>query len=292
MRLPTPLLRRDRNAHKNKFGHVLILAGSPAMLGAAALCGLAAMRSGAGLVTIGVPKSLNLTLQKKISPVIMTLPLPETTQQTLAVDAYQRIQADIEKYQAVAIGPGLTQHPQTQRFILKMIVNAIQPLVIDADALNALSGQLDTLKKNSVDKVLTPHPGEMARLLSVSKERIEKERKEMAMTLARKYNCILLLKGHRTVVASPEGMVYINRTGNSGMAKGGSGDVLTGMIAAFLGQGLSGFEAAKWGAFLHGKAGDLAAKKKDPRRHDGNGYYRKYSGGHANFGPCKLKGLR
>ena len=143
-----------------------------------------------------------------------------------------------------------------------MIATVNQPLVVDADALNALAGNLNTLTVNKGTKILTPHPGEMARLLKTSKEKIEKNRKKVAREFAARYKCVLVLKGHRTVVASPKGKIYMNRSGNAGMATAGSGDVLTGILAAFLAQGLDGFEAARWGTYLHGKAGDLAAKAK------------------------------
>ncbi len=262
MPLPAPLLRQIPNVYKNQFGHVLILAGSPHMLGAAALCGLAAMRSGAGLVTIGVPKSLNSVLQKKISAVIMTLSLKETLLQTISLSAYSSLKKELKNFQAIALGPGLSQHLSTQRFIIKVIETASQSLVIDADALNAISQNLKCLRKTSSIKILTPHPGEMSRLVALKKEFIEKNRIQVAKDFAMKYKCVLVLKGYRTVVASPQGKIYINKTGNPGMATAGSGDVLTGIIIAFLGQGLSGFEAAKWATYFHGKAGDLTAKKK------------------------------
>lgn len=262
MRLPLALSRRNRKVFKNRYGHILILAGSRNMLGAAALSSLAAMRCGAGLVTLGIPKGLNSVVQKKISPVIMTLPLNETPQQTISLAAYKQLKNRLKAYQVLGIGPGLSQNSSTQRFILKVIETATQPLVIDADALNALSENLKSLTRTSALKILTPHPGEMARLTSLKKKVIEEQREKIAREFAVKHNCILLLKGHRTVVASPKGKIYINTSGNPGMATAGSGDVLTGMIAAFVGQGLSGFEAAQWGAYLHGKAGDLAARKK------------------------------
>lgn len=264
MRLPAPLLRRDRHAHKNAFGHILILAGSARMLGAAALSGLSAMRSGAGLVTLGIPEGLNAALQKKISPVLMTFPLKATPDQTIALRAFRQVRNALDAYDVVAIGPGLSRNDSTQRFILKVIQSVPKPMVIDADALNALSRDIATLQKSSVPKVLTPHPGEMARLTRLRKADIEKKRIEVALSFAKRHGCVLLLKGHHTVVASPEGKVYINRTGNPGMATAGSGDVLTGMIAAFLGQGLPGFEAAKFAADLHGRAGNAAAKDKTP----------------------------
>lgn len=262
MRLPASLLRRNRSAHKNDFGHVLILAGSRGMMGAGALASLAAMRAGAGLVTLGVPRSLNSVAQKKISPVIMTWPLPETREQTLAPDAFSKITKRISSFHVLAIGPGLSSHPQTQKLILKIISDIPIPMVIDADALNALSLNINVLKKSRGVKILTPHTGEMARLIKMKKETVAQNRQPVAVDFAHRFNCTLLLKGHKTVVASPDGKVYLNTTGNAGMATAGSGDVLTGMIAAFLAQGLSAFDAAKFGAYLHGTAGDIAQKKK------------------------------
>ncbi len=232
------------------------------MLGAAALTSLAAMRAGAGLVTAAVPASLNAAAQKKISNVVMTLSLKETREQTVSLDAFSRIHREYDQFDVLAIGPGLSRHPSTQKLVLKIIATSPKPLVIDADALYALAGHTEILRKTAALKVLTPHPGEMARLIGRSREYVEKNRRQTAFEFARKHGCVLLLKGRRTLVASPQGKIYINATGNAGMATAGSGDVLTGMIAALLGQGLTGFEAAKFGAYWHGKAGDLAAKQK------------------------------
>lgn len=262
MRLPAPLSRRRAGVHKNQFGHVCVIAGSRRMLGAAALTSLAAMRAGAGLVTVGVPQSLNGIAQKKISNVVMTWPLRETKEQTLALAAWGQIEAAWDKFNVFAIGPGLSAQESTQRLIRKLIAVCPKPIVIDADALDALCGHLEILRQTETLKILTPHPGEMARLVHRSKDDIEKNRRQAAVEFARTYGCVLLLKGHRTVVASPDGKVYVNTTGNAGMATAGSGDVLTGMIAALVGQGLTVFEAAKCGAYLHGKAGDLAAQAK------------------------------
>ena len=262
MRWPKPLRRRDPNAHKNDFGHVLILAGSPSMLGAAALTGLAAMRAGAGLVTCGVPKSLNLTLQEKLSAVIMTLPLPETKANAFALSAHAVLKKYFDKFNAVAIGPGMGQNPGTQKFILEIIARCPKPLAIDADALNALANDPGVLLRNKGMKILTPHAGEMARLIGCTPQEVENNRSDIAVQFAKTYGCVVLLKGHRTLIASPKGDVYINRTGNAGMATAGSGDVLTGMIAALLGQGVEPVEAARFGAYAHGKAGDLAARLK------------------------------
>ncbi len=261
-KVPIVLTRRKPNAYKNQFGHVCVIAGSARMLGAAALTSLAAMRAGAGLVTTAVPASLKATAHKKISHVVMTLPLKETREQTISVAAFARISRAFDEFDVFAVGPGLSRHPSTQRLVLKIIGSSPKPLVIDADALYALAGHPEILRKTDTLKVLTPHPGEMARLVGRSREYVEKHRRSLALEFARKYQCVLLLKGHRTVVASPQGKVYINTTGNAGMATAGSGDVLTGMIAALLAQGVAGFEAAKFGAWWHGKAGDLAAQRK------------------------------
>lgn len=254
--------RRKVNVYKNTFGHALILAGSGRMLGAAALSSLAAMRTGCGLVTLGVPQSLNAVAQKKISNVIMTLPLKETKGHTIASSAFCQIQENYSSYDVIAIGPGLSIHLSTKRFIYKIIESFSKPLIIDADALNVLSGNVDILTKTKIPKILTPHPGEMARLTGLTRREVQNNRKEVARDFAQKYNCVLLLKGHQTIVASPERKIYVNKTGNPGMATAGSGDVLTGMITAFVAQGISVFEAAKLGAYWHGKAGDLAAQSK------------------------------
>jgi ADP-dependent NAD(P)H-hydrate dehydratase / NAD(P)H-hydrate epimerase len=260
MRLPTPLSRRNKNVHKNTFGHVLILAGSRRMLGAAALASLSAMRSGSGLVTVGIPESLNKTMQQKVSHVVMTLPLPETPEGSISESAFKTVQEYFKKAQVVALGCGMTTHPSTIKLIHKTILKSPLPLVIDADALNALVGNLNILKETKTAKILTPHPGELARLLGMKKESVEANRKKICIELAAKLNCVILLKGPQTIVASSS-HIYINKTGNAGMATAGSGDVLTGMIASFLGQGLSAFQAAKYGAYYHGKAGDVAARR-------------------------------
>ena len=263
MRLPTPLLRRKKKAYKNLFGHVLVLAGSRRMLGAAALCGLSAMRSGAGLVTVGIPTSLNSAAHKKLSSVIMTLPLNETAEQSLAMTGYKHIQKNFHKFNAIAIGPGLSQHTSTQKLIRRIIETSPIPLIIDADALNALAGHCPILKKTKTAKILTPHTGEMARLIKKNSAYIQSNRKTVAGQFSNQCHCTLVLKGAQTVVAQFGKKIYTNtKSGNAGMATAGSGDVLTGMIAAFVAQGLGAFDAAKFGVFLHGRAGDLAARAK------------------------------
>ncbi|MGE0267264.1 MAG: NAD(P)H-hydrate dehydratase [Candidatus Omnitrophota bacterium] len=262
MLLPAPLSRRDPRLHKYNFGHALIIAGSKRMLGAAALSALSALRSGAGLVTLGIPRSLNGAAHKKTANEIITWPLPETPEETISLKALAEIKKYYSKYNVIGIGPGLTTAPATVKFVTRLIEQSPLPLVIDADALNILAYNPAVLLKTQTLKILTPHPGEMARLTGKKNEPDQKERLGTAKQFAKKYKCIVLLKGPQTVVADPSGKTYVNKTGNVGMATAGSGDVLTGMISAFVAQGLSGFEAAKFGAFLHGKAGDLAVHSK------------------------------
>ncbi len=259
MRLPTQLLRRNLKSNKGDFGHILILAGSSRFSGAVVLCSLAAIRSGAGLVTLGIPKSINSAIIK-IKPLeVMTLPLPETFNGSLSLKAHQKIKDFLKKIDLVVIGPGLTQDKSTQSLLRKLAAEITKPLIIDADGINALVGHLDLLRSNNI---LTPHPGEMARLLNVSLKQVQSNRKGLARKFSKDYGLVLVLKGHETIVSDYSGNLYINKTGNPGMATAGSGDVLTGMIAAFLGQGLSAFKAAKYAVYLHGLAGDLAAEEK------------------------------
>lgn len=259
MRLPTRLLRRKVNAHKGDFGHIFILAGSARFSGAGVLCSEAAMRSGAGLVTLGIPESLNNAVIKIKPKEVMTLPLPQTREASFGLAGYKIIKDFAQKIDVLAIGPGLGADKPTKELARKVVYGIEKPMVIDADGLNALVGHLGLLRGT---RILTPHPAEMARLLGKSVDEIQSKRKEISVNFAGDYNCTLVLKGQRTVVAAASGEVYINKTGNPGMATAGSGDVLTGMIAAFLGQGLTAFEAAKYAVYLHGLAGDLAAKEK------------------------------
>lgn len=266
MRLPAQLLQRKADSHKNDFGHVLILAGCARFLGAVALSAKSALRSGAGLVSVGVPKSLNAALQKKLACEIMSKPLSETKDAALSSSSFLEINKFLKGVDVLAVGPGLSQNPSTQNLIRKIIGQIDLPMVIDADALNALIGHLNLLRvssiKNRGSRILTPHPGEMARMLNTSTAAIQKNRENIAKIFAKKYNVIVVLKGHKTVVASPAAEIYINKTGNPGMATAGSGDVLTGIITSFLAQGLNAFDAAKYGVYIHGLAGDLAAKEK------------------------------
>lgn len=231
------------------------------MLGAAALSSLAALRGGAGLVTLGVPRELNLTAQRKIAPEIMTWPLPQTERQSFSSRALTPLRGQWSQYAAVGLGPGISTHPSTRNFVHKIVAQCPLPLVIDADALNNLGPRPKVLTANATPKILTPHPGEMARLRGKKFADDDQTRRRICLEFAAAYGCVVLLKGHRTVVAAPDGQCYVNRTGNVGMATAGSGDVLTGLITAFLGQGIDGFNAAKYGAWIHGIAGDVAARR-------------------------------
>ncbi|MDD4899635.1 MAG: NAD(P)H-hydrate dehydratase [Candidatus Omnitrophica bacterium] len=258
------MLHRKPDSQKRDFGHVFILAGSSRFSGAAVLAGNAAMRSGAGLVTLGIPQSLNSAVIKIKFKEVMTLPLKETKSGVLSSSAFVQIKDFLKQIDALVIGPGLGREAQTQNLVRKVISLTDKPIVIDADGLNALVGHLDLLRITQNGQratILTPHPGEMARLLGVSVNKIQLARKKIAQKFSRDYKVTLVLKGNRSIVSNRSGL-YINQTGNPGMATAGSGDVLSGMIASFLGQGLDAFSAVKYAVYLHGLAGDLAAKEK------------------------------
>lgn len=249
------------DAHKGTFGRVFILAGSAGMTGAAALCSLAAARSGAGLVTLGTPESLNDIMEAKITEV-MTLALPETPQRSFSIKALEKALEFSSRCDAAAIGPGLSRQDETRDFIRQFVAACPVPMVIDADGLNALAEKPEILAGLKVPAIITPHPGEMARLLSTDAGAVQEDRVGAVREAAKRFKCTALLKGARTMIAAPEGSLWINPTGNPGMATGGSGDVLTGIIAAFLARGMEPWEAAAAGAYIHGLAGDLAAAAK------------------------------
>jgi len=260
------LLRRRLDSNKGDFGRIFILAGSARYAGAASLCSWAAIRSGAGLVTLGIPESINNAIIKIKPGEVMTFPLPGTKDGSLNTVAYKKIKDFSFDVDVLVVGPGLTQNKSTQKLIKKIIAGIRKPIIIDADGLNALCGSLSLLRRSRRAagdiRILTPHPGEMARLLGLSVKKVQENRKAIAMDFARKYGIVLVLKGNKTVVSDYLGNVYINKSGNPGMATAGSGDVLTGIVAGFLGQGLGAFEAAKFAVYLHGVAGDMAAEEK------------------------------
>ncbi len=219
------------------------------------------MRSGAGLVTLGIPESLYPVVAKKLTEV-MVLPLADTKEGALSRKALPAVLDFLKRADGLLIGPGLSQHKETQDLIRRVLAHSSLPLVIDADGLNALAGHLHILKTIPSPAVLTPHPKEMARLLGERVSVVLKDRKKVAKDFALGYNMTLVLKGHKTLVVSPGKKLYVNTTGNPGMATAGTGDVLAGMVASFLVQGLKPHEAASYAVYFHGLAGDLAAREK------------------------------
>jgi len=232
--------------------------------GAAALAARAALRVGAGLVTVATPASVNDTLEAKLLEA-MTVPMPETTARTLARSGLDLLVTFANARSAVAIGPGLTTHPETVELIQALITRLEKPCVLDADALNALAGRPALLAECKTPLILTPHPGEMARLEEqATPESVNADRIGTARRFAQQRGVILVLKGARTVVAHPNGQVAICPTGNPGMATAGTGDALTGVIVGLLAQGLNVWGAARAGTYFHGLAGDLAAASLGP----------------------------
>ena len=258
--IPKRLLRpRPPATHKGDVGHVLVVAGSRGLTGAAALCSRGALRTGAGLVTLAVPRGVQDLMARKLTEV-MTAPLPQTSAQTISLAALRPAERLLQRATVLAIGPGLSRHLQTQRFVRRLLSHAQCPCVVDADALNALAAEPSSLQRLPGHVIMTPHPGEMGRLIGKSTAWIQRRREAAAHAFARRHGVVLVLKGHHTVVASPDGECYVNPTGNPGMASGGMGDVLTGMIAALVPQTRSLFDAARLGVYLHGLAGDVAAR--------------------------------
>ncbi len=247
---------RAAESHKGDFGRVLIVAGSLGRTGAAHLAALGALRSGAGLVTVAAPRSVIPTIAAMM-PEYMTEPLEETSIGTVdfaAVDRVLDLKADV-----MAVGPGLGQDPSTAAFVQAIVERTGVPLVLDADALNAFTEDPERLVgRDGVDVIMTPHPGEMARLFGATVEQIQSDRLEHAREFASSHRVHVVLKGHRTVIAGPDGRSFVNLTGNAGMATGGTGDLLTGMIAAWFAQILDAEGACKLAVYLHGLAGDLA----------------------------------
>jgi NAD(P)H-hydrate epimerase len=247
---------RVAESHKGDFGRVLIIAGSMGKTGAAHLTAMGALRSGAGLVTVAAPRSC-IPIIAAMGAEYMTEPLDETAAGTVdfaALDRVLELKADV-----IAVGPGLGQEPSTAAFILGLVERAGVPLVLDADAINAFSGDPERLVgRDGVDVVVTPHPGEMARLLNISIEAVQHDRLNYARDFAASHRVHVVLKGHRTIIAGPENRAFVNLTGNAGMATGGTGDLLTGMIAAWFAQILDAEAACKLAVYLHGTAGDLA----------------------------------
>ena len=251
------LPERRADAHKGDFGHVLVVAGSRGKTGAAHLAAAGALRSGAGLVTVATPACCQAAVAS-LGAEYMTEPLPDTPWGTVGQDA---VQAALQLPGTVsAVGPGLGTGELVRTFVRQLLAQSDLPMVLDADAINAFAGEPGLLSAGDAQQVIiTPHPGEMARLLGISTAEVQSHRLESARNLAATHNLYVVLKGHRTIIATPEGKVFINPTGNPGMATGGTGDVLTGMIAGWLAQVHDPELACILGVYLHGAAGDLAA---------------------------------
>ena len=255
---------RRLDAHKGDFGRVAVIAGSVGMTGAAALSSLAALRMGAGLVTLGVAASLNDIMEVKLTEV-MTRPLPETPERTLALAARELALAFAHEADVVVLGPGLSRHEETVRLVRDLVEEIERPLVLDADGLNALAGNPEPLKARRAPTVCTPHPGEMGRLLGMTAAQVQRDRLGVARRAAGEFGCVMVLKGAKTVIADSSGDARINPTGNPGMASGGTGDVLSGMIGGLLAQGVEPFDAAAAAVFFHGLAADRAARDRTER---------------------------
>lgn len=254
-RLPS----RPLDSNKGSFGRVLIVSGSRGMSGAAVLCASGALRGGAGLVRLGVPEGI-LAIVAAANPCYTTAPLPQDEHGRLSAAALPELLDLVRSNSVAALGPGLGQSAALGDTIAAILEQTTTPLVLDADALNVSVGRLDALRKHRGPVVLTPHPGEFARLLGCEIAAVQTRRQELAADFARAHGVIVVLKGYGTVVTDGR-RVYVNTTGNPGMATGGTGDVLCGLIAALLGQKLEPFAAAQLGVYLHGRAGDLAREQ-------------------------------
>ena len=254
------VFNRPDDSNKGTLGSLLCICGSYGMAGAAIMAGKAALRCGIGLLKIAVPKSIYPVCATNILESVY-YPLEETSNGVISSKNTDFLLEMCEKSSAVVIGCGLSVCDDTKNLVQSVITNCKKPLVIDADALNCICNKPEILKNLKAPAIITPHPGEMARLLHSTPKTVNSNRENTAIDFAKKFGAVTVLKGAGTIIASPDGEVYINHTGNSGMATGGSGDVLSGIIGSLLAQGASPINAAAAGVFLHGTIGDLAAEK-------------------------------
>jgi len=257
--LPT----RDPRAHKGSVGRVLVAGGSVGLTGAVALAARAALRSGAGYVRAAVPRSLNDVLEVKLTEE-MTVPMPETPERTLALAALEPLLARCSEADVVVMGSGLSRHREAAELARRVVAGSERPLVIDADGLSAFEGLADAFVRSAAPRVLTPHLGEMRRLTGIDTAILDTDRIDSAREWARRWHSVVVLKGAPTVIAGPDGATTVNPTGNPGMATVGMGDVLAGVIAALIAQGLAPYDAARLGAYAHGLAGDRVAAELGP----------------------------
>ncbi len=275
--------KREKETHKGDYGHLFIVGGSPGFTGAVCLAAESALRAGCGLVTIGIPESLNVIIEIKTTEP-MSKKLPETKTHTIGPKAINICTEFIEKKaDGLLIGPGMSNDKGTETFFKKFLPKINKPVIIDADALKILGRYLSVLAENSKNIILTPHPGEMTYLTGLKTSEINKNRENIAKEFAKKFSVIVVLKGYKTVVTDGE-KIYINHTGNPGMATAGSGDVLSGIIAGFLVQGFSCWDSAIMGTYIHGFAGDMAEKK--------YGEYSLIASDIIKFIPCAIKYLQ
>ena len=254
------VFNRPDDSNKGTLGSLLCICGSYGMAGAAIMAGKAALRCGIGLLKIAVPKSIYPVCATNILESVY-YPLEETSNGVISSKNTDFLLEMCEKSSAVVIGCGLSVCDDTKNLVQSVITNCEKPLVIDADALNCICNKPEILKNLKAPAIITPHPGEMARLLHSTPKTVNSNRENTAIDFAKKFGVVTVLKGAGTIIASPDGEVYINHTGNSGMATGGSGDILSGIIGSLLAQGASPINAAAAGVFLHGTIGDLAAEK-------------------------------
>ena len=261
MEFPQFFPKRNPQTSKRDYGTVLVVAGSPGYSGAAYFASSAAMKTGSGLVTLAVPETVYTILAVKLNEVIVrsfsAIPGGGFSKRALIGIQEQANQADV-----LAVGPGLDRHPQTAALVKDLLLEINKPVILDADGLNAFEGREKALKRHRGPLILTPHRGEFARLTGKSKEEIQSQKTFLIKQFAEAIGAVVLLKGDRTLVASPDGNLYENQSGNPGMATAGAGDILTGVIASLVGQKIPLYEAACLGAHLHAVAGDLAAKEK------------------------------
>lgn len=254
---------RPEDAHKGTFGHVFVVGGSRGFTGAVIMAAEAAARSGAGLVTVGVPRPLGDIVAGHLV-VAMSRMLEATPEESIAREALEDALEFAQDKDAAVLGPGVSQHPETRAFVLEFVRRCPVPLLVDADGLNALATDPGALRQARVPVIVTPHPGEMARLTGGSVGEVQRDRLGTARDFAARYGCTVVLKGHHTVVADA-GETRVNSTGNAGMATGGTGDVLSGLVGGLLAQGMHPLDAATLGAYVHGLAGDIATGEKTGR---------------------------
>lgn len=254
------IFKRPDDANKGTLGSLLSICGCYGMAGAAIMAGKSALRCGLGLLKTALPKSIYPIAAQSILESVH-FPLDETTSGAISADNIPFLLSEAEKSKAVLIGCGLSVCDDTIKLVNSIIENCTVPIVLDADALNCIAKNPDILKTAKAPVIITPHPGEMARLVNSTAKEVNSDRTHIALTFSEEYRVITVLKGAGTIIASPDGRYMINTTGNSGMATGGSGDVLAGMVSSLLAQGASAFDSTSAGVYLHGLAGDIACKK-------------------------------